>query len=229
VALKVRIDGSNFSGLVAQSNKNNHVSIFIVDYIARWVTADYKFKNNRARCFLIYPITPFAIIDLLSILPSLTSLNTGFKILRLLRLNRVFRVLKILRYSKSFSMILNVIKKEKHALLAVFYLATGYIFVTALVLFSAEPDSFHSFFDAIYGAVITLTTVGYGDIYPVTDLGRVFGMISSFIGIAIIALPTGVITAGYMTELAKRDKKDDVEKNNLLVFYRIRMFAKTES
>ncbi len=173
------------------------VSIFIIDYIARWVTADCKFKKNRAKCFLIYPITPFAIIDLLSILPSLTSLNTGFKILRLLRLNRVFRVLKILRYSKSFSMILNVIKKEKHALLAVFYLATGYIFVTALVLFSAEPDSFHSFFDAIYWAVITLTTVGYGDIYPVTDLGRVFGMISSFIGIAIIALPTGVITAVY--------------------------------
>ena len=81
------------------------------------------------------------------------------------------------------------------------YLALGYIFLSALIMFSVEPASFDTFFDAIYWSVVTLTTVGYGDIYPVSDLGRVFSMISSFIGIAIVALPTGIITAGCMNEL----------------------------
>ncbi|WP_114297769.1 ion transporter [Anaerobacterium chartisolvens] len=185
------------------------VLAFILDYIFRWVTADFKFKDKGAKSFLLYPFTPFAIIDLLSILPSLTALNMGFKLFRLLRLNKVFKVLKILRYSKSFDLILNVIMKEKQALLAVCYLAGGYISLSALIMFSVEPDSFNSFFDAIYWAVVTLTTVGYGDIYPVSNLGRIFGMVSSFMGIAIVALPTGIITAGYMNELNRSDNKSN--------------------
>ena len=188
------------------------VSIFIIDYICRWITADYKLKGSKLKCFLVYPFTPFAIIDLLSILPSLIRLNTGFKLLRLLRLNRIFRVLRILRYSKSFNLMLNVIKKEKYALLAVSYMAVGFTFLSALVVFTSEPESFENFFDAIYWSVVTLTTVGYGDIYPVTDMGRIFGMISSFLGIAIVALPTGVVTAGYMKELEKNEiNTKDVE------------------
>lgn len=68
-------------------------------------------------------------------------------------------------------------------------------------MFQVEPDSFATFFDAIYWAVVTLTTVGYGDIYPVSDVGRIVSMVSSFMGIAIVALPTGIITAGYMDGL----------------------------
>ena len=75
--------------------------------------------------------------------------------------------------------------------------------LSALVMFQVEPNSFDSFFDAIYWAVVTLTTVGYGDIYPTSDIGRVVSMLSSFMGIAIVALPTGIITAGYMNELNK--------------------------
>ena len=85
-------------------------------------------------------------------------------------------------------------------------LAGGYILLSALIMFQVESDSFDNFFDAIYWAVVTLTTVGYGDIYPTSDIGRVVSMLSSFMGIAIVALPTGIITAGYMSEINKDDK-----------------------
>ncbi len=174
------------------------VTVFILDYLARWATADYKLANKGKKAFWYYPFTPFAIIDLLSILPVLTALNPGFKLLRLFRLNKALRIFKVLRYSKSFVLIKRVIKRQKPALLAVGYLAIGYIFLSSLILFSVEPDTFDSFFDAIYCSVVTLTTVGYSDVYPTSMIGKAFSMISSFLGIAIVALPTGIITAGYM-------------------------------
>ena len=85
-------------------------------------------------------------------------------------------------------------------------LAGAYILVSALVIYNVEPESFETFFDAIYWATISLTTVGYGDIYPVTTIGRVVTMVSSLFGIAVIALPSGVITAGYLSEMNKSDK-----------------------
>ena len=142
-----------------------------------------------------------AIIDLLSILPSINMINKGFKVLKTIRLIRTFRVLRIFksfRYSKNIQIILQVGKNSKKALIAVLYLAIGYIFVCALIIFNVEPDSFNTFFDAI---TISLTTVGYGDIYPITTLGRIIIMVSSFMGIAIVALPAGIITAGYMKEI----------------------------
>jgi len=179
------------------------VSIFIVDYFLRWLTADKKYQGKKGIAFLRYPFSFFAIVDLLSILPSLTVLNSGFKLFRLLRLNKAFKAFKLLRYSKSFNLIISVIKKEKKGLFAVCILAGGYILLSALIMFQIEPESFETFFDAIYWAVVTLTTVGYGDIYPTSDIGRVVSMLSSFMGIAIVALPTGIITAGYMNELNK--------------------------
>ena len=191
------------------------VSIFIVDYLLRWVTADFKL-DKKYFSFVIYPITPMAIIDLVSILPSLTILNSGFKLLklfRLLRALRVFRSLKFLRYSKSFAIITNVLKKEKKTLAAVATMAIAYVFISALVIYNVEPDSFNNLFDAIYWATVSLTTVGYGDIYPVTTIGRIVTMISSVFGIAIIALPSGVITAGYLSEVNK-EKNDNNGTND---------------
>lgn len=183
------------------------VSIFIFDYFLRLLTADYKLKNSIAS-FFIYPITPMAIIDLISILPSLTVLNSGFRLLKLFRLLRTLKVLrafKFLRYSKSFDIISNVFKKQKKVLSAVATMAVAYILISALVIYNVEPEPFETFFDAIYWATISLTTVGYGDIYPVTTLGRIVTMISSAFGIAIIALPSGVITAGYLEEMNKEN------------------------
>ena len=183
------------------------VAIFIIDYLLRLLTADYKLKKS-ALSFVLYPVTPMAIIDLVSILPSVTFLNSGFRLLKLFRLLRtlkVFRTFKFLRYSKSFVIISNVFKKQKKVLTAVATMAVGYILVSALVIYNVEPESFKTFFDAVYWATISLTTVGYGDIYPVSTIGRIVTMISSAFGIAIIALPSGVITAGYLDEINKKD------------------------
>lgn len=183
------------------------VSIFILDYLLRLLTSDYKLKKSVAS-FFVYPLTPMAIIDLISILPSVTVLNSGFRLLKLFRLLRTLKVLrafKFLRYSKSFDIISNVFKKQKKVLSAVATMAVAYVLISALVIYNVEPESFETFFDAIYWATISLTTVGYGDIYPVTTIGRIVTMISSVFGIAIIALPSGVITAGYLEEINKEN------------------------
>ena len=191
------------------------VSIFLLDYLLRWIVADLKL-NKSVLSFFVYPITPMAIIDLISILPTLTVLNSGFKLLKLFRLLRalkVFRTFKFLRYSKSFEIIIDVFKKQKRVLISVATMAIAYVLVSALVIYNVEPESFGNFFDAIYWATVSLTTVGYGDIYPVTTIGRIVTMISSVFGIVIIALPSGVITAGYLSEVNKV-KQNDKNKEN---------------
>lgn len=181
-------------------------AIFILDYVLRYITADYKLEKG-GKSFAIYPFTPMAIIDLLSILPSLIAINGALRVLkvfRLLRTLRVFRVFKVVRYSKSITMIINVFKKQKESLLVVCGMAVGYILISALIVISIEPDTFPTFFDAVYWATVSLTTVGYGDIFAVSTAGKIITMISSVFGIAIVALPAGIVTAGYMEELNNR-------------------------
>lgn len=188
---------------------NITVAIFIIDYILRLLTADYKYERHRASSFIRYPFSAMAIIDLLSILPSISLLNEGFKMLRILRMIRALRVVrafKVMRYSKNLEIIEKVLAKSKDSLMAVCILAAGYILISALIVFNVEPDSFATFFDAIYWATVSLTTVGYGDIYPVSTIGRAVTMVSSMFGIAIVALPAGIITAGYMEEI--KDEKE---------------------
>ena len=187
--------------------------VFLVDYILRMITADYYLEKG-VKSFLIYPFTPIAIVDLISILPFILTVSNGFKVLRLLRIIktlRVFRSFKIFRYSKNFDRIVKVLKLEAKPLFAVLSLAIFYVMFTSLTMFSIEPQTFDNFFDAVYWSVISLTSIGYGDIFPVTDIGRAFTVISSIVGVAIIALPSGIITAGYMEVLRedKADPKDD--------------------
>lgn len=182
------------------------VSVFVLDYLLRWITADYKLRKGAASYFL-YPVTPMALLDLLCILPSFTMITGGIRLLKIIRLLRAFRVLraaKMFRYSRSIFLIVDVIKEQKAPLLAVGSLAIGYILISALVVFNVEPDSFDTFFDAVYWATVSLTTVGYGDIYPVSMAGRITTMLSSILGIAIVALPAGIITAGYMDKLNRK-------------------------
>ncbi len=206
---------------IALKNTNSWVGIidiittviFIIDYILRLLTADYKVQK-RAVSFALYPFTPMAIIDLLAILPSLLPINGAFRVLkvfRLLRTLRVFRVFKVFRYSKSIKIIIDVFKKQKEPLLVVCGLAGGYILVVALIVISVEPETFPTFFEAVYWATVSLTTVGYGDIYAVSNAGRAITMISSVFGIAIVALPAGIITAGYMDAL-KSEKEEEKEE-----------------
>ena len=198
------------------------LGIFVIDYILRWITADYKFKKRGAGSFLRYPFSPMAIIDLLSILPIIAVFHPAFRLfraVRLMRACRVLRIIRIFRYSENMKIIGNVFRKQKYAFLMVFFLMVGYIFVTAVLLFQVEPDTFDSFFDAVYWAVILLTTVGYGDVIAVTTMGKVITIISSVMGVAVVALPAGLITAGYLDELRQmREEKDRQEgrKNRLI-------------
>ena len=177
------------------------VFIFILDYISRFATADYSSDKGSVASFIFYPFRPMAIIDLLSILPSITNISYAFKVFRVFRLFKTLRIFKFFRYSKNIQIIVNVLSKKKDALATVGILALSYIFVTALIVFQVEPDTFGNFFRAFYWATVSLTTVGYGDIYPISDIGRLISMISSFWGIAVIALPSGIIISGYQDEI----------------------------
>ena len=184
--------------------------IFIIDYILRWFTADFKLSKGK-KSFILYPFSFMAIIDILSILPSLLLINSAFRVLRAIRLIKALRVVKILkgfRYSKNIETIATVFRKQRRSLIAVVGLAIGYILVSALIVFNVEPDTFNSFFDAVYWATVSLTTVGYGDIYTVSVVGKAITMISAILGVAIVALPAGIITAGYMSEIQKDDESE---------------------
>ena len=119
------------------------------------------------------------------------------------------RVLRGVRYSKSLRIIGRVLRDSWEPLLAVGSLSVVYIGVSALVIFNAEPDSFRNFFEALYWATVSLTTVGYGDIITVTAVGRAIAMVSSLIGIAIVALPSGIITAGYIKAIERERAEEE--------------------
>lgn len=183
------------------------VVIFIIDYLLRLITADYKLDKGK-RSFVLYPFSVMALIDLISILPSFVVVNKGikmFRVARLIRTFRVFRVLKGFRYSKNVDILIKVFKRQRDSLAIVAMLAVGYILITSLIMFNVEPETYNNFFDAIYWATVSLTTVGYGDIYAVSVIGKVITMISSLFGIAIVALPAGIITAGYMEEIGQKE------------------------
>lgn len=191
----------------------NHIAtgIFIVDYILRLITADYKLGRG-ALSFALYPFTPMAIVDLLSILPTFYLLSAAFRTLRVLRLvraMRVVRLLKFFRYSRDVAIITRVLRRQKRSLIAVCILAFGYVMLISLVMFNVEPETFDDFFEAVYWASVSLTTIGYGDIYPTSDFGRFISMLSSFIGIAVVALPAGIITAGYTHEIQRQYEEED--------------------
>ncbi len=197
-------------------------ALFIIDYLLRWFTADIRMKKKGLLPFVIYPITPMAIIDLLSILPTFNFVQKVFKLTRVVRLLKIIRVVRVVRYFEPLRIIGGVIKNQRAILFTVLSLAIVYVFITALIMFNAEeqinPDTgtilFPTFFDAFYWASCTLTTVGYGDLYPVSTTGRVISIVSSIVGIAIIALPSGIITAGYMDELKKRREQRNGTKED---------------
>lgn len=180
------------------------VSVFIIDYLLNWMTADIRFGKHGIWPFIRYPFSLPGIVDMLSILPALAFIHDGFRLLRItrgLRILRMLSVFKLVHHSQNMILVVRTLRESRDSLLAVGYLAAGYILVSSLVIFNVEPQTFPSFFDALYWATVSLTTVGYGDIYPVSTIGRCVTMFSSLLGIALIALPAGIITAGYMNAL----------------------------
>lgn len=186
--------------------------IFVIDYILRWITSDYRLKKGVIS-FIKYPITFSAIFDLTIIISCFSEFYNN-PILTLFSTFRILMIAKTLRYSKKFKIIKNVVEKNKDILKVVCGFTIGFIFVSALIMFQFEGQSFNNFFEAIYWSTTVLTTVGYGDICPETEIGKLISIISSLVGIAFVALPTGIITTGFVEELNKEKEVDNNEKIN---------------
>lgn len=180
---------------------------FSIDYFLRLITADYKLKTTSWKAFLKFPFRMISLIDKASIFALMSSVFS-WKLSGIAHVLTIFRIIRLFRYSKSLKTIIDILKRSRKQLMAVGSFAIGYIILSAVLVFNVEPDSFNTFFDAVYWSTISLTTVGYGDLYPVTIIGRSIAMLSSFFGIAIVALPAGIITAGYMNTLHMDDDDD---------------------
>ena len=188
------------------------VAFFTIEYLARaWACVqDSKFSSPLAGR-LRYLRTPFAIVDLLAILPFyLLLLGVDFRFLRLLRLMRLLRIFKLGRYYRAMEVIGAVIKSKKEELiLASCVMGVLLLFASCLMYFlesAAQPEAFSSIPAAMWWSIVTLTTVGYGDIYPVTALGRLFGSFIALSGVGMVALPTGILGAGFV-EIVQKKKR----------------------
>ncbi|MDH7592935.1 MAG: ion transporter [Methanomicrobiales archaeon] len=189
------------------------VGIFTVEYILRlWsCTVEERYRNpvlGRLR----FALTPLAIIDLLAILPFYLPMiiPLDLRFVRIVRLFRITRVLKFGRYSESIQTFERVFEKKWEELLMAFFVVLVILVLCSSVMYFAEhevqPDKFGSIPDAMWWGVITLATVGYGDVYPITALGKVMGGFVALLGIAVYALPTGVLAAGFAEELQSRKR-----------------------
>ena len=191
------------------------VSIFTIEYVLRlWsCTADSRFRHPlRGR--LRFAVSFFGIIDLLAILPFYLPavLPADLRVLRALRLARLFRMLKMARYSKSFSTLANVWRRTKEELTIAAFVAILLLLVASSLMYFAErdaqPQKFSSIPAALWWGVATLTTVGYGDVYPITALGKVLGAMVSVLGIGVIALPAGILGSGFVEEVRRGRQSD---------------------
>ncbi len=187
------------------------VSIFSVEYILRvWSSIENPLYANKRFPRLAYMLSPLAVIDLIAILPFFISFYVSFD-LRFLRVLRLLRVLKLSRYSSAMSMILDVFRDERRVLFAAFYILMVLLVLAAsgayLVEHRVQPDKFGSIPQAMWWAMATLTTVGYGDVTPITAVGQVFGSIIAIIGIIMAALPAGILASSLADQLRSRRKQ----------------------
>lgn len=186
------------------------VVIFSAEYVLRvWAcTADTRYRGTvlgRLR----YMRTPLAVIDLLAVLPFFLTFTTlDLRPLRLLRAMRVVRMAKLVRYVSALRVLGRVLKSQKEELGVVVVLLALLVVISSCLVFYAEhdtqPEAFPDIPSTMYWSVITITTVGYGDIYPVTVMGKIFGAFVALLGIGAVALPTGILVAGFFEELEER-------------------------
>lgn len=186
------------------------VAVFTVEYFLRvWsCTVDERYAEP-VRGRLRFMTSPYALIDLFAIAPFYLPVVIGeHGAARILRIFRLFRLLKITRYTKSTSLIVDVFRKKSQELaITTLVMSIWLIFVSSIMYYverGAQPEAFSSIPAAIYWGVITLTTVGYGDVTPVTPLGRALGATIALLGIALFALPAGIFASGFSEVLAER-------------------------
>lgn len=192
------------------------VAVFSVEYVGRLWTApeDERFGDGwRAR--LRWMVSPLAIVDLLAILPVyLGSLVTvDLFLLRLLRLFRILRLAKIARYSRSLRTMTRVVRRKRQELLMGFFTLAILLVLAAwgmwLVEREVQPQAFASVPGTLWWAVITITTVGYGDVVPVTGLGKALAGVIAVVGLGFIALPSGILASGFVEELTEQQRAEE--------------------
>jgi len=187
------------------------LTLFTIEYIARiWIcTLDPVFQDP-VRGRIRFALTPLAIIDLIAIMPFylLTYLTFDPRFLRVFRLFRLLRALKLARYSESFDFLTTVIIRKKEELfLSVFIELILLIIASSLMYFvenPVQPETFSSIPSAMWWGVATLTTVGYGDVFPITTAGKFLGSIIAILGIGFFAIPAGILAAGFGEEIQNR-------------------------
>ncbi len=186
------------------------VAIFTVEYLLRlWIAPlDPQYSGRFGR--LRYAFSLMALIDLLAILPTFLPMIFPMDLLflRFLRTFRLFRLFKMSRYVESFNKLDDVIlAKREELLVSTAMIAILLLFASILMYLvehEAQPDKFPSIPGALWWGIVTLTSVGYGDTFPITPLGKLLGGFTAFLGVAMFALPTGIFAAGFAEELAKR-------------------------
>jgi voltage-gated potassium channel len=198
------------------------VALFTLEYLIRlWTAIDRFTESKHPR--LKYFFSPMALLDLLAITPFYLPLLIRFdlRFLRVLRLFRLLRVFKLTRYSDSLNLIGRVIKKEKSKLLM-----TGFVIIVLIILASsvmyffenaAQPDKFPNIIATLWWAVSTLTTVGYGDVYPVTFVGKLLSSVFAILGVGLVALPSGIICTGMINEINEEERRNEKQKDDQVV------------
>ncbi len=194
--------------------ENFSIVIFTIEYLLRlWCVAEAKPNGTTWRQRWDWLRSPSALIDLIAIAPAFLNFFVSID-LRFLRILRLFRILKLTRYFASMRILLVVISKEKGSFQAVIFILIIMI-VTAssgiyLVENHAQPEEFESIPKAMWWAVVTLTTVGYGDVIPITIAGKILGAVITVLGVGLAALPAGILATGLANELAQR--RDELEQ-----------------
>jgi voltage-gated potassium channel len=198
------------------------VLIFTIEYLLRIWTSNLKYpRRNRIFSVLAFMLSGMAFIDLLSILPFYIPIATSIdlRVLRVLRLTRILRILKIGRYSASMALIGRVLKRSKADLIVTLFVTFLLLLLASSLMYYIEnpvqPDKFPNIVASAWWTIVTLTTVGYGDVYPVTVLGKVLGGVSALLGISLVALPTGIISSGFMEEIRLKNQATKKNENKL--------------
>ncbi|WP_419605781.1 ion transporter [Thiolapillus sp.] len=202
-------DISNYTIRVLRAIEIVTVLIFTVEYLARIYVA-----NNK----IAYIFSFYGLIDVLAILPFYISSGVDLRVLRIFRLLRLFRILKLFRYNQAMGRYHRafVIAKEELVLFSAVSMILLYLSSVGIYYFenTAQPEQFKSVFHSLWWAVVTLTTVGYGDIYPVTVGGRIFTFIVLMVGLGIVAVPAGLV-ASALSQAHSEENTDKVEKDEI--------------
>jgi voltage-gated potassium channel len=191
------------------------VFIFTVEYILRlWTCVEQDAFSTPLKGRIKFMFTPLAVVDLLAILPFYLPMfiTLDLRFLRILRLFRIFRLLKMARYLEHFSLMAAVVRRKKEELIITLFMAFMLLILSASLIYYAEreaqPQAFSSIPRAMWWSVNTLTTVGYGDVYPVTAAGRLLGGVIALLGIGVFALPAGILGSGFVEELQKKKARE---------------------